>query len=352
MIDYSRGLVRTGAGLMFGLAILVGAGCTSTSRTLPYGQEVAFGRTGVSGDSPQSHSVFMTHHIGPGDVLNLLYQPTPASTVDEFRISVDQTLSVKFVNEPELSESQKIRPDGRISLPYLGSVQVIGKTVEALTRELKDAYSEHLRTPELYVVVEEFNSASADFKDHLRMSSSGLGRPVTVRPDGFATFPMLGEVYVEGFTLSSLNRVLNTKLSARYGQTLPSLSMAVSLEESEGYRIFVLGEVGDPGSFPINRPLSVLEALALAGSAESTGRLDSVIVVRERGENVTATRLNIRQSLSFKEGSSLFMLQPRDVVYVPRRSLASAAEVANEINDVLFFRGWGFRIETVDLFDD
>jgi len=40
----------------------------------------------------------------------------------------------------------------------------------------------------------------------------------------------------------------------------------------------------------------------------------------------------------------LFYLRPDDIVYIPRRRLNSAAEIATEVSSILFFRGWNIGV--------
>jgi polysaccharide biosynthesis/export protein len=66
-------------------------------------------------------------------------------------------VDVKFYYTPEMDESQTIRPDGKISVQLLGDVDVAGKTPEQIRQELITAYSNHLKNPDVVVIVRSFN---------------------------------------------------------------------------------------------------------------------------------------------------------------------------------------------------
>ena len=120
--------------------------------------------------------------------------------------------------------------------------------------------------------------------------------------------------------------------------------MDLFLERSAGSLIYVMGQVDRPGSFQILRPTTVLEAISLAGSALPTARLSDVIVVRRKGEKLYARRVNVRKSLSMSRNAEFFLLQPDDVVYVPKRTISQVAELARELQDIVMFRGWGLSL--------
>lgn len=66
-------------------------------------------------------------------------------------------LDVKFFYNPELNEAVTIRPDGRISLQLVGEQQAAGLTPMDLERQLEEAYSRDLKTPEVSVIVTDVN---------------------------------------------------------------------------------------------------------------------------------------------------------------------------------------------------
>lgn len=355
--DKSR--IRLPALFLLAIGGMLVAGCRSMSGgELKVGQEMVVGRTTFSTDVHEhAYSEFPEYQVVPGDVLDVLYQVTTWQPEEEFHLAIDHVVSVKFVHHMELNETQQIRPDGRISLPYLGSVYVVGKTVEELTKELVQKYARHINDPDLYIVVEEFRGAINEFKRDLHTAPRGLSRLTTVRPDGYATFALVGDLQVSGRSIPDIN----TELNARYRSIIPGLSVNLFLEKHLGSRIYVFGEVNQPGAYQILRPTSVFEALALAGSVSSGARLDSVLILRQKEEWVVATRIDLRdtmrpvyahrkteagageQSYDVSTGR-LFYLRPDDVVYVPGRRLSTTAQITSEIADVLFFRGWGFNL--------
>lgn len=333
--------------LIVGLAVstLLAAGCSSPHSRMPVGEEIMIGKTSYSFDEEEATAdLFSEYRLAPGDVLDVLFQIRTWLEKETFDLAVDHTVEVKFVHTPELDQVQLVRPDGTISLPYLGTLRVVGKSVSELTSELREKYSTILKNPEIYVLVPEFRSAIKELKRDLHTAPRGLSRLVTIRPDGYVTFPMVGDIFVADRSIPDVNEELN----GRYEQVLPSLHCDLFLEKHSGTVVYVAGMVKDPGSYKITKPISVLEALAMAGGTVYGSLLDSVIIVRKRDEKLYATKIDLEKSFSFEKESTFFYLRPDDIIYVPKTSIATTAELSRDIASILFFRGWGVNIEPND----
>ena len=63
-------------------------------------------------------------------------------------------VKLTFSSAPELNQSQKVRADGKLSLPLVGEVDASGKTVGQLQSELIELYKSQLKTPEVTVSLE------------------------------------------------------------------------------------------------------------------------------------------------------------------------------------------------------
>lgn len=279
---------------------------------------------------------FQEYRIAPGDVLDVLYQVNTWEKQAEFKLSVGDVVSVTFVDLPDLNVSQRVRPDGTISLPYLGEINVTDMTVQQLSGQLKSRYGKVMKNPNLYVVVPEFRSAIDELKKDLHTAPRGLSRLTTVRPDGYATFAMLGDIMVKDRTIPDVNAELDKK----YHDILPGLAVDLFLQEHAGRRIYVLGQVNKPGAYEVSRPTTVVEAIALASGELTSADLGKVVVMRRRGDKMVGRFLDVRQALALNDKGAFFYLQPDDIVYVSRRGLNRRAELSREIADVIFFRGW------------
>jgi len=283
--------------------------------------------------------VFESYAIAPGDTLDVVYH-LERRLKEIYPITLYHTVDVRFVNVPQLDQSQDVLPDGTISLPYLGTYKVVGKTTTELREELVDAYREYLREPEIYVTIKNFNARVEQLRRDLHTAGRGLSKLIKVRPDGYATFPMLGDYYVARRSIKDVYE----ELEADYKEYMPGLKVDLFMHEQTGTNVYVLGEINNPGAYKVVRPISVAQAVARAGGYTREGETSSVVVFRREGERLKAHRFDIRDMSTYGAQALNFYLQPEDVLLVPRNRISSAAQLMREISDIAFFRGLGISI--------
>ena len=80
----------------------------------------------------------------------------------EYRIGPGDTLQVFVWNQPELTVTVPVRPDGMISTPLISGVPAAGKTAPELSKDLEVALSEFVRNPTVSVMVTGFVGTYAD----------------------------------------------------------------------------------------------------------------------------------------------------------------------------------------------
>jgi protein involved in polysaccharide export with SLBB domain len=128
-----------------------------------------------------------------------------------------------------------------------------------------------------------------------------------VQPSGVAILPRLGAIDVRTMSPDSLTRFLVDSL----GRFLRNPSIQVNLLR----RIRILGAVKNPGLYPVDPSITVIDALALAGGATSEGKPDRVVLRRE-GE-----RINVALDKNTRLTDT--PMQTGDQLYVPQRGWVS-----------------------------
>jgi len=89
-------------------------------------------------------------------------KPAAPPEPSEYRIGPGDTLQVFVWNQPELTVTVPVRPDGMISTPLISGVPAEGKTASQLAKDLEVALSEFVRNPTVSVMVTGFVGAYAD----------------------------------------------------------------------------------------------------------------------------------------------------------------------------------------------
>jgi polysaccharide biosynthesis/export protein len=140
-----------------------------------------------------------------------------------------------------------------------------------------------------------------------------LQREVLVRPDGGISFPLAGEIRAEGRTVAQIR----DDLSARLSRYIPDLVLTVTVTDVSGNRIFVVGQVDQPGMFVMNPDLDVMQALSLAGGTTPFASLKDIKILRRQGNRRTAITFDFTEVSRGRSLEQNIVLQSGDVVVVP-----------------------------------
>lgn len=140
-----------------------------------------------------------------------------------------------------------------------------------------------------------------------------LSRTIPVRPDGFITLPLIGELKAAGKTPNELSAEIKNALAPMVQE--PRVSVIV--RELHSSRVFVTGEVAQPGAYPLRGTVSVLQAITLAGGFSDFADRDGILVIRN-GEGGGQIPVRYSDIVDAAEGSRHdVLLEPGDTIIVP-----------------------------------
>ncbi len=146
----------------------------------------------------------------------------------------------------------------------------------------------------------------------------GMQRSVLVLPDGKISYPLAGQFQAAGRTPEDIQKFLVKRLDRFF----PDPVITVSVVNVNGNKIFVLGQVRQPGEFLITRPVDVVQALSLAGGLTQFADEDEIKILRR-----DAAGKQVAMPFDFSEvqkGEGLetnILLKAGDVVVVPTKGL-------------------------------
>ncbi len=133
-----------------------------------------------------------------------------------------------------------------------------------------------------------------------------------VRPDGNVALQDVGEVHAAGMSADQLAEVVR-KLS---GDRLRDPVVTVIVAELADAKIYVGGEVRQPGFVVYHKGMTPLQAILDRGGFTDTARLDSVVRISAQESNYKATRIDLSHVLD--GNTKVAALAANDVIYVPR----------------------------------
>ncbi len=149
-----------------------------------------------------------------------------------------------------------------------------------------------------------------------------LDRSLTVRPDGTAVAPLVGEVTVAGLTLREAEQLVLEKLRL-FNREISDVSLTVM--QYNALRVYVLGAVANPGSYTFETVPSLWDALRAAGGPAPDANLTQVRVVAEGTGETTAAVHDISGILTGSGPSAPVTLRAGDTVIVPGNAAAQVA---------------------------
>ncbi|MCW0045295.1 polysaccharide export protein [Brevundimonas sp. BT-123] len=158
-------------------------------------------------------------------------------------------------------------------------------------------------------------------------TASELTRTLKVSPDGRIALPLIGSVMAADRTLPQLQQVISTA----YATQLVRPVVEVTLRQAGPIRVWVDGEVRNPGVFEMIGDLDAYQAVIQAGGFAPTSRQDSVALIR-RGPG--GSRMMRVVDLRPRRGE-VVALRRGDIVFVPRSTLGELAAFFTQVRAAL-----------------
>ena len=146
-----------------------------------------------------------------------------------------------------------------------------------------------------------------------------IERSVVVRPDGYFSLDLIGDVQAAGKTL----REIGDEIEVRMEEFRQSPSVSVSLEQPLSNAVAVMGEVGTPTLFPLERDTTQSEAIARAGGATQLAAASRVRVIRKSGVDEVLYLADLNE-IQGGDAATDMLLQRGDLVYVPPAATVEA----------------------------
>ena len=158
--------------------------------------------------------------------------------------------------------------------------------------------------------VRAFNLAAVTYSTS---SNSAIGvaqqQNYLVDNNGEIDFPVIGKLKIGGLTRDELISLLKEKLDPDYIKN-PNINVRLA-----NYKVSILGDVRLPGSYTIpNERITILEAIALAGDLNISGKRQNILVIREEEGKKVQYKVDLLSKELFV--SPVYYLQQNDVIYV------------------------------------
>jgi len=262
------------------------------------------------------------------------------SAVKSYVIGPEDVLEIKVWGHDDLLRSVTVSANGYFSFPLIGQIRAGGLTVRQLEQQIaKLLDKDYIVNPQVTITVTDFKSKKVFIlgeiikpgayylsKDDTLLeiiSKAGGVTPnagreiIIVRPAANAA-PQQQPASLNSASSELVHVNLQALLSGDVSKNIGVRNNdTIYVPKTSMFSVF--GEVRKPGSYPLEKELTVLEAISIAGGPSQDADTQKLELLRKDGDVQKKIVLNIKKLLSAKgESEELLMIRDGDVIYQPR----------------------------------
>lgn len=275
----------------------------------------------------------------------------------EYKIGPEDILSVSFWQQPQLNTNVRVKQDGTISLPVIGSVTAAGLTPTELATKIVGRISlfnknisqasvnvvqygskriyvtGHVLQPGKYefevmpdlwkIILEAGGPAETAMLNQIKIIRGGseAGKTITVDLTEF-----LGEGEISKLpSIYPGDTIHIPGVAIQPGGTGTSAPGGVTSTQLDSDVIYIYGQVARPGGYQFTRNLSLLEAIIIAGGPTPVAKMDEVKIIM-KGEHYSSIATVNLESYSKQGTPAPFLLTPGDTIYIPERKSSAIVQ--------------------------
>lgn len=255
-----------------------------------------------------------------------------AAQAQEYTIGPGDVLKIVVWGQDDLSRDYPVTRDGNVPFPLLGQVRAVGLTTTQLAQSLHDLLEkDYLVNPQVIVSVKEFLSAKVHVLGEaekpglfyltgpttlLEILSKAGGLSKSAGKELILVRAAKDSKNVGSGAGSTILRMDLRKIQAGDVKENITLDNDDTIFVPKAQAFFVLGEVKSPGTFPLDKDTTVLEAVTIAGGYSEKAAASGVKVLRRAADGRQDTiSLDLSGPVPKDKG---FKLQEGDTVVVPK----------------------------------
>jgi polysaccharide biosynthesis/export protein len=174
--------------------------------------------------------------------------------------------------------------------------------------------------PELQTRDQRYRLVAGDVFDIEFDLSPEFNQPaVTVQPDGFIFLRGVGDVKVEGQTMTQLRETIRNA----YANILHDPIISIALKDFQKPFFVADGQVEHPGKYELHGPVTLTEAIAIAGGFLVSAKHSQVVLYHRLNDQWTEARLyNVKKMENLRDLKEDPVLHPGDMLFVPKNRLS------------------------------
>lgn len=262
---------------------------------------------------------------------------------NRYRIGPGDVLDIRIFNRPNLSrDAVRVEGTGMIRMPLIDTeIQAACKTEGELAKEIASRYLKFYRNPQVDVFIKEYHSKQAaiigavneqsrfELQRRIRLlelltyakgPTSKAGQTINIvhAPTALACEKPVSAAagrpadVSSAFSSYKLSETLKGEPSAN-----PYIEPGDIITIPEAEQVYVVGNVLTPLTIPLNEPITLSRAIAMAGGIKQDSRKDKIRIVRQESGSSTKRELLVDLSAIEKKRAEDIALLPNDIIDVP-----------------------------------
>ncbi|MGC9324462.1 MAG: polysaccharide biosynthesis/export family protein [Desulfomonilia bacterium] len=138
-----------------------------------------------------------------------------------------------------------------------------------------------------------------------------ISRQVIVRSDGFISLPLIGDIKASDKTPPELQKDIEKSLLA----FIKDPRCAVIVLEPRSKRLYIEGQVNQPGQYTLDRDMTLIQVISMAGGFTEWADRSSIIILRTEGSKKNRFTVNYKKII--KGTVEDIAIRPGDTIVVP-----------------------------------
>jgi len=253
-----------------------------------------------------------------------------SSFITDYLLGPGDIIDIQVLGVPELTKKLQINQAGEILLPFVEAVRVDGLTIFELQKKLESLLSQTvLRDPHVSVTIQEYRSQPIHLLGEVNSPGTYQLKHAMRVVDVLSLAGGFSSAAGDTCTITrSLNDGSTQRIEINLRELLDGQDFSQNISVMAGDIIhvskrvirnfYVLGDVGQPGAYPLapDKDVRFSEALSTAGGYLKTAKLGDtkLIRVQENGQR-TMVALDVKDILSGKAPDPL--IQENDLIFIP-----------------------------------
>ena len=154
--------------------------------------------------------------------------------------------------------------------------------------------------------------------DVVQQMDLGANKTFTIRPDGYVSFPMVGNIKADGMTVEEFTQSLTNSLSTY----IINPDVSVNVAKLGGVRVYVFGEINKPGAYTLTKSSTVIDAIGAAGSFNWDTAKKKIFLIHQN-DPTKPIEINLNNILKTGDMSQNYVMREGDILYLTKNSKIS-----------------------------